>query len=75
MLERDYGAAEKILNDILHGEFFYEQKCPRTFFEGQTALARGDPESAKRYFAAAAPVMEEWVRHFPDDLERHALLG
>ena len=48
---------------------------PKTFFQGRTALARGDFESAQRYFAAAAPDIEGWVRDNPDDAERHALLG
>ncbi|MGZ5552815.1 MAG: tetratricopeptide repeat protein, partial [Chthoniobacterales bacterium] len=75
MLERDYAAAEKILGDIPDGEFFVEEKCPRTFFQGQTALARGEMESARRYFAAAIPILEGWMRDYPDDPQRHALLG
>ena len=75
MLERDYVAAEKILSDMPDGEFFYDEEFPRTFFQGQTALARGDIESAQRYFAAATPIMEEWMRDDPDDPERHARLG
>jgi tetratricopeptide (TPR) repeat protein len=75
MLERDYAGAEKILGDIPDGKFSYEQKCAKTFFQGQTALAHGDVASAQRYFAAAVPVMEGWMRDDPDDPERHALLG
>ncbi len=75
MLERDYVAAEKILSDMPDGEFFYDEEFPRTFFQGQTALARGDIESAQRYFSAAASIMEGWTRDDPDEPERHARLG
>lgn len=75
MLERDCAGAEKILGNIPDGEFSYDEKRPRAFFQGQTALACGDAASAKRYFAAAAPTMEEWIRGNPDDPERHSLLG
>ena len=39
------------------------------------ALARGDIESAPRYFAAATPDAEKRVRDNPDVAERHAVLG
>jgi tetratricopeptide (TPR) repeat protein len=42
---------------------------------GRVALARGDVESAKRYFTAALPAIEGWVRDEPDDPNRHAQLG
>ena len=70
MLQRDYTGAEKILADSglekLGGG-------PITFYQGRTALARGDAESARRYFAAAAPAFEGWVRDDPAD-PNHGLL-
>jgi tetratricopeptide (TPR) repeat protein len=49
--------------------------APKTFYQGRTALARGDIESAQRYFAAARPDIEKRVRDDPDVAERHARLG
>ncbi len=74
MLERDYAAAEKILSD-LPLEVFKTSITPKTYYQGRTALARGDNESAQRYFAATIPALEKWVRDDPDDPERHALIG
>ena len=48
---------------------------PKTFYQGRTALARGDIESAQRYFAAARLEFENRVRDAPDFAERHAQLG
>jgi tetratricopeptide (TPR) repeat protein len=74
MLERDYAAAEKILSD-LPVEKFQARDISKTYYEGRTALARGDKESAQRYFAAATPEIEKRVRDDPDVAERHAQLG
>ena len=71
MLERDYAAAEKILSD-LPVEKFQASDTPKTYYQGRTALARGDKESAQRYFAATIPALEKRVRDAPDDPERHA---
>jgi tetratricopeptide (TPR) repeat protein len=74
MLERDYAAAEKMLSD-LPVEKFQASDAPKTYYQGRTALARGDKESAQRYFAATIPALEKWVREAPDDPERHGLIG
>ena len=74
MLERDYATAEKILSD-LPVEKFQASDAPKTYYQGRTALARGDKESAQRYFAATIPALEKWVRDAPDDPQRHALIG
>jgi TolB-like protein/DNA-binding winged helix-turn-helix (wHTH) protein/Flp pilus assembly protein TadD len=68
MLERNYASAEKILADY-RGEKLLPD--PKTFYQGRTALARGDIESAQRYFAAAMPVIEGRVRDDPDDPQTH----
>ena len=40
----------------IHGrENLARAETPKTFYQGRTALARGDTESAQRYFAAATP--------------------
>jgi serine/threonine protein kinase/Tfp pilus assembly protein PilF len=72
MLERNYASAEKILADY-RGEKLAQG--PKTFYQGRTALARGDIESAQRYFAAAMPAFEGSVRDDPADSNHHAELG
>ena len=75
MLERDYSAAEKIVTDSSLENFPGDGDTPKTFYLGRIALARGDIESAQRYFAAARPDTEKRVRENPDLAERHAQLG
>jgi len=75
MLERDYATAEKILADFPLEDFSKAGDAPKTYCQGRVALARGDVESAQRYFAAARPDIEGWVRDDPDDPNRHAQLG
>src|SRR5437870_6046124 len=74
MLERDYTAAEKVLADSPE-DFPNAGDAPKPFYQGRIALARGDTESAQRYFAAARPVSEARVRDDPDVAQRHAQLG
>jgi TolB-like protein/Tfp pilus assembly protein PilF len=74
MLERDYASAEKILADF-GLEIFPSGAAPRAFYQGCTALARGDVESARRYFAAATPAIEKQVRDDSGDPDRHAQLA
>jgi len=75
MLERDYAAAEKVLTDFPLEDFPSAGDAPKTFYQGCIALARGDIESAQRYFAAARPALEGWVRDDPDNPDHHARLG
>ena len=75
MLERDYAAAEKVLTDSPPENFLDAANPPKTFFQGRTALARGDIELAQRYFAAARPDIEKLVRDDPDLAERHEKLA
>ena len=72
MLARDYAAAEKILTDSSLEDF---PDAPKTFYQGRLALARGEIESAQRYFAATAPTIEARVRDDPEEAERHAQLA
>src|SRR5437867_3491983 len=73
MLERDYATAEKVLTDSPLEDF--PGDAPKTFYQGRIALARGDIESAQRYFAAARPDIEKRVRDNPEVAGRHARLG
>lgn len=75
ILERDYAGAERILAESSSRGFARYEAAPLTFYQGRTALARGDVESAQRDFAATIPALEKWVRDAPDDPERHALIG
>ena len=74
MLERDYPTAERLLNDVPL-EAFKTSITPKSYYQGRTALASGDKESAQRYFAATGPALEKWLRDAPNDPERHALIG
>jgi TolB-like protein/Tfp pilus assembly protein PilF len=75
MLKRDYATAEKIVTDPPLKDFPKAGDAPKTFYQGRIALARGDIESAQRYFAATIPALEDWVHDDPDVAERHARLG
>jgi tetratricopeptide (TPR) repeat protein len=75
MMERDYAKAEKVLGEFPSEYFFRVKYCPKTFFLGQTALARGDRSTAERCFAAAVPAIEEYLRDDSEDPSRHANLG
>ena len=67
--------AEKILTDFPLEIFPKPETHRKHFIQGRVALARGDVESAQRYFAAARPDIEGWVRDDPDDPDRHAQLA
>jgi serine/threonine protein kinase/Tfp pilus assembly protein PilF len=76
MLERDYVTAETIVTDSPLEDFPRAGDAPpKTFYQGRIALARGDIESAQRYFAAARPDIERLVRDDPDVAWHHARLG
>ena len=75
MLERDYAAAEKILTDSNPAEFSPAGDAQKPYYLGRIARARGDTESAQRYFAAVVPETEKRVRDDPAAASRHADLG
>jgi eukaryotic-like serine/threonine-protein kinase len=75
ILERDYATAEKIVTHSPLEGLLKIGYAPKTFYQGSTALARGDIESAQRYFAASAPVFEGRVLDDPENAQRHAELG
>jgi TolB-like protein/DNA-binding winged helix-turn-helix (wHTH) protein/Tfp pilus assembly protein PilF len=75
MLERDYAGAEKILTDAPLENFSPGGDAPKAYYQGRLALARGDTESAQRYFAAVQPDAEKRVRDNRDAAERHDYLG
>jgi len=73
MLERDWVAAEKWLADYPPDKF--PDAGPKSFYQAQTALARGDVELAHTLFEKARPALESDVRAHPEDSDRHAVLG
>jgi serine/threonine protein kinase/tetratricopeptide (TPR) repeat protein len=75
MMQRDYARAEKVLGEFRGDYFFRSKGSPKTFFLGRTALARGDRSTAERYFAAAVPAIEEYLRDDPGDANHHTNLG
>ena len=76
MLERDFAFAAKTFDRFpSHGEFLTADRFPRAFYQGCTALARGDAVLAQRFFETVRPIFEANVRDHPDDGWRHARLG
>jgi tetratricopeptide (TPR) repeat protein len=76
MLARDYAAAEKVLADY-KGDKFLEEPLGgvKAFDDAQTALARGDVDSARSLFEQARPIYEGNARERPDDAQSHTMLG
>ena len=76
MLARDYAAAEKVLADY-KGDKFLEEPLGgvKSFDAAQTALARGDVDSARSLFEQARSVYEKNAREHPDDAQSHAPLS
>jgi serine/threonine protein kinase/Tfp pilus assembly protein PilF len=75
MMARDYATAEKILTDFPLENFPRPGEAPKTYYQGRIALARGDIESARHYFAAVAPTIEACVHDDPNEPNGHAQLG
>jgi TolB-like protein/Flp pilus assembly protein TadD len=73
MLERDWATAEKWLADVPSDEF--ADSYPKSFYQAQTALARGEVELARTLFEKVRPAFESSVRDHPDDSRYHAALG
>lgn len=73
MLERDWAAAEKWLADFPSDEF--PETGPKSFYEAQTALARGDMGLARTLFEKVRPTLESDVRAHPENSDSHAALG
>jgi TolB-like protein/Tfp pilus assembly protein PilF len=77
MLDRDYAAAKRILDDSPLKEFSYMNggAAPKNFFEGCIRLAQGDSTGASKLFEVARPLFEGAVKEAPANAERHANLG
>jgi tetratricopeptide (TPR) repeat protein len=73
MLERDWAAAEKWLGSFPSDEF--PDAGPKSFYQAQTALARGDVGLARTLFEKVRPALESDVRAHPEDSGTHAALG
>lgn len=77
MLERVFAAAEKILAEYPSEEFPPPMRTPKSYFQGLTALARGDAALAQTLFEKARPGYELGVQNHADDprfLARLAML-
>jgi tetratricopeptide (TPR) repeat protein len=75
MIERDFAAAERVLNEYPSEEFPPPMRNPKSYFLGCTALARGDTALAQSLFEKARPVFELRVHDHPDDSGFLAPLG
>jgi TolB-like protein/DNA-binding winged helix-turn-helix (wHTH) protein/Tfp pilus assembly protein PilF len=75
MLERDYATAEKILANASFENCSPAGDAGRTYYQGRLARARGDIDSALRYFEVARADAEKRVRDNPDAAQRHSYLG
>jgi TolB-like protein/DNA-binding winged helix-turn-helix (wHTH) protein/Tfp pilus assembly protein PilF len=75
MLERDYSTAENLLADASFGNFSPAGDPGKTYYQGRLARARGDLESAQRYFDMARADAEKRVSDNPDAAQRHSYLG
>jgi TolB-like protein/Tfp pilus assembly protein PilF len=73
MLERDFATAEKWLADFPSDKF--PGASPKSFYQAQTALARGDVELARTLFEKVRPALESNVRDHPAGARHHAALG
>ena len=73
MLERDWSTAEKWLASFPSDEF--PEVGPKSFYQAQTALARGDMELARTLLEKVRPILESDVRAVPESCDKHAALG
>ena len=73
MLERDWATAEKWLAGFPADEF--PEAGPKSFYQAQTALARGDMGLARTLFEKVRPSLESDVRAHPENSDSHAALG
>jgi TolB-like protein/Tfp pilus assembly protein PilF len=77
MLQRDYAAALKILENSSANEISYAIAglTPKIFLEGCTYVAQDDNARAQEAFEQAKPGFEAAVKEAPESAERHANLG
>jgi len=75
MLERNFPVAEKVLADSSLENFSPGGYAPKALYRGRIARARGDIESAQRFFSMVCPDAEKRIRENPDLAARHAELG
>lgn len=75
MIGRDFAGAEQVLAGSEWESLSKGAIAPIDYYRGRVALARGDTQSAQRYFAAARPVLEKRVSDDPSSSEPHRQLG
>ena len=77
LLERDFAAAERVVATSASKTMLSPLGIPMgmDYLLGCIALARGDPERARPFFAAGCSGLEAELLAFPLDAFRHAQLG
>ena len=75
MLERDFAGAEKVLVEFPGEEFPPPFVGWKTFARARTALAEGDPATARALFEKARPAYEALVQDHPDEPRFRDRLG
>jgi serine/threonine-protein kinase len=77
MLERDYTAAKRILEESSRSEISYMPSglIAKNALEGCVYLAQGDMTAATRNFELARPIFEMAARESPNSAMGHANLG
>src|SRR5438067_7673905 len=75
MLERDFAGAEKVLVEFPGEEFPPPFVGWKTFARARTALAEGDPATARALFKKVRPAYEALVQDHPDEPRFLARLG
>ncbi len=67
MLQRDYSAADKMVNDFPGKHFPKSNDFPKEFYLAQSARARGDQATAEQLLAAIEPEVTSWEKTHPED--------
>lgn len=67
MFERNFEAAEQVLDEYPSEEFPPPMRDPKVYYRGCVALARGDRASAQTFFEKTRPFFELRVHDHPDD--------
>lgn len=77
LLARDFGEAERAMNDCLRERILtgHGTPVPRSYFLGCVAVARGEPERARGALDEARAIMEAELATAPQEPFRHAQLG
>ncbi len=75
MLQRDFSAAEKMVDASPGKDFPSPDNFPKEFYLAQVARARGDLGRAERLLAPLEPEVTSWKRENPGDLANDTYLA